>query len=577
MGDLGVERDAPLSSTLARLADIAEELGDAAAAREARQEHERVGDARFFVACVGQFKRGKSTLLNALLGEPILPVGVVPVTSVVTILRYGDAPRATVEFADGRREAIACADVVDFVDERRNPENRRGAAVVDLCVAADMLRGGLCLVDTPGLGSVHAANTAATEAFVPRIDVALVVVGPDPPISGVELDLIEEVARDARQLVVVMNKADLTSGDQARELLAFTADAIATRLQRSPGRIFSVSARERTEMGTATRDWAALEAHLRRLPLDHKEQILTAAAQRAIRRIGRRLAAELREQEAALRQPLVDTQQRAERLRRALAEADRSLRDLHVLFGRVEVDLGSTFEARRRRFVDRAGPVLRDELVRWVSGRYRNTSRQKLGDAVMEQARTLADAAVSNWLQESRPMADQLYRDAMSRFVRLAGEFLANVAGDLAEGLTTATLESGLDVPGHFYFTNLMPIASRSPLAWLVDRLAPRQIFETRATVAAQAYGARLLTSNSHRVENDFKARTHESRRLLERAIRSRLTETVASAERALALAVSKERMTEGDVSARLNRLGLLAMEMDHVANWNSRPPVTAS
>jgi ribosome biogenesis GTPase A len=558
-----IAASASATETLGRLADIAGELGDAVAAREARQERERVGDARFFVACVGQFKRGKSTLLNALLGRPILPVGVVPVTSVVTILRYGDAPHATVEFTDGRREAIAFADMIDFVDERRNAGNRRGAAAVELYVAADTLRDGLCLVDTPGLGSVHAANTTATEAFVPRIDVALVIVGPDPPISGVELDLVEEVAREAREIVVVMNKADLTSGDQARELLAFTTTAIAARLQRAPERIFSVSARERIDIGTATRDWAALEDHLRRLPLDHRERLLHGTARRAIRRIGLRVAAELRAQASALQQPLTETQQRVDRLRRALAEADRSLRDLHVLFDQVEAELGSTFEARRRMFVDSAAPTLREELRAWVSARWLDGGRQTMRDAAMERARTLAETIVNAWLQENRPVADQLYRDAMSRFVRLADGFLARVAGDVEEGVAMTAFESGLEVPGHFYFTNLMPIASRNPATWLMDTLAPRRVFARRVTAAAETYAHRLLVSNSHRVENDFKARTRESRRLLERAIRTRLTEATASAERALALAIAKEQLTEVQVRERVQRLRRLATVVD--------------
>jgi hypothetical protein len=66
-------------------------------------------------------KRGKSTLINALVGQSVLPVGVVPVTSVVTILRHADRPGAFVYFVDGRTASVAVEDVGAFIDERRNP------------------------------------------------------------------------------------------------------------------------------------------------------------------------------------------------------------------------------------------------------------------------------------------------------------------------------------------------------------------------------------------------------------------------------------------------------------------------
>jgi ABC-type uncharacterized transport system ATPase component len=69
---------------LRELGRLAAELGAESAAEEAAALAERIAEGRFHVACVGQFKRGKSTLLNALVGAPILPSGVVPVTAVVT-------------------------------------------------------------------------------------------------------------------------------------------------------------------------------------------------------------------------------------------------------------------------------------------------------------------------------------------------------------------------------------------------------------------------------------------------------------------------------------------------------------
>src|ERR1035437_5775483 len=86
-------------SQLAALASIADELGAERIANETRALAERVGEGRFYLACVGQFKRGKSTLLDALVGESILPTGVTPVTSVPTVVRYGKERSARVRMS----------------------------------------------------------------------------------------------------------------------------------------------------------------------------------------------------------------------------------------------------------------------------------------------------------------------------------------------------------------------------------------------------------------------------------------------------------------------------------------------
>ena len=78
------------SDRIAELAQLAEEAGAPEIATDAGALVERLAEGRFYVACVGQFKRGKSTLLNALVGRPLLPVGVVPITTALTVLRHGD-------------------------------------------------------------------------------------------------------------------------------------------------------------------------------------------------------------------------------------------------------------------------------------------------------------------------------------------------------------------------------------------------------------------------------------------------------------------------------------------------------
>jgi len=99
----------------------------------------RLTEERFHLAILGQFKRGKSTLVNAFLGEPLLPASVVPLTSIPTFLRPGPKRLLRIFFLDGRGEEfpdLSCAQAADllarYVTEERNPENKLGLARVEV-------------------------------------------------------------------------------------------------------------------------------------------------------------------------------------------------------------------------------------------------------------------------------------------------------------------------------------------------------------------------------------------------------------------------------------------------------------
>jgi ribosome biogenesis GTPase A len=141
-------------AALYRLAELASEFGLESVASTARCTAERVSAGQFYVACVGQFKRGKSTLLNALIGHPVLPTAVVPVTSVPTIIRYGKRLSARVRLQNETWMEIAVSAVEEYVSEGKNPENLKGVVGVEIFVPSPLLETGMCLVDTPGLGSV---------------------------------------------------------------------------------------------------------------------------------------------------------------------------------------------------------------------------------------------------------------------------------------------------------------------------------------------------------------------------------------------------------------------------------------
>ncbi len=164
----------------------------------ASQCHElmvKLAEDRFTLAVVGQFKRGKSSLMNALIGRELLPTGVLPLTSAITILRFGPREQIVISWqhSDFQREEPISA-LADYVTEQGNPGNRKKVRAVYVEAASPFLRRGLEFVDTPGIGSAIEANTATTCAFIPKCDAVVFVTGVDAPMTEVESDFLRDCA-----------------------------------------------------------------------------------------------------------------------------------------------------------------------------------------------------------------------------------------------------------------------------------------------------------------------------------------------------------------------------------------------
>jgi GTP-binding protein EngB required for normal cell division len=168
------------------------------------------------VAVLGRFKAGKSSFLNHLVGRQILPVGVIPVTTVVTEISYGREERAEVRYVDGRSEVVSPSVIGDYIDETRNPENRKHVSLVRIELPSLQRFRGVRFVDTPGLESVLAHNTDASREWLPNVGLAVVAVGVDPPLSQRDIELIRELDRYTPNVSLLLTKVDVLD-DSERE------------------------------------------------------------------------------------------------------------------------------------------------------------------------------------------------------------------------------------------------------------------------------------------------------------------------------------------------------------------------
>jgi len=224
------------------LREVARALGASSLVQHLTQDVEAKLEAdRFFLVVVGEFNHGKTALVNALLGEEVLPVGVTPTTAVIHQLSYADAPSARVVRPSGEIEAFPLESLADFASGKA----RAGESVahVEIGYPAELLRERVVLVDTPGVNDLSLTRADITYGYLPRADAVLFVLDAGQPLKESEREFLEkQLDRAGRDnLLFVINKSDLWTEEEQAEALAYVRQRLADLLEEPA--VFAVSAK----------------------------------------------------------------------------------------------------------------------------------------------------------------------------------------------------------------------------------------------------------------------------------------------------------------------------------------------
>jgi GTP-binding protein EngB required for normal cell division len=186
------------------------------------------------VAVLGRFKAGKSSFLNHFIGRNVLPVGVVPVTAVVTEIRYGAREEARLHHHDGRDPEIPLDQIGGYISEKENPENTKQVDLISVELPELRRFRGLKFVDTLGLESALSHNTQTSLDWLPNVGLALVAVSVDPPLSQRDIDLLKSLYQFTPKVAVLLTKADLLSGPELNEVVEYVRAQLAKSLPGIP-------------------------------------------------------------------------------------------------------------------------------------------------------------------------------------------------------------------------------------------------------------------------------------------------------------------------------------------------------
>ncbi|HWO59095.1 MAG TPA: dynamin family protein [Umezawaea sp.] len=347
------------------------------------QTRQRLLDPAVRVLVVGEFKQGKSHLINAIVNAPVCPVDDDVATSVPTVVRYAESPNVVLVGETSVRTEVPVEQLADHVSEAGNPGNRRGLRHAEVGIPRSVLAGGLCLVDTPGVGGLGSVHGATTMTALPSADAVLMVSDAAQEYTATELEFLRQAARVCPTVVCVLTKIDLYPdwrriAERDRAHLA-AADLSADLLPVSSVlRLHAV--REGDQALNHESGFPLLLNHLRDRIVGRAAELATRSVVHDVRGVALQLTTAMGAELTALRDPdraedllsgLRDAKRRADALRERSARWQQTLNDgVGDLISDVEYDLRDRMRKITRDAeaeLDGIDPMLVEEqFVGWV-------------------------------------------------------------------------------------------------------------------------------------------------------------------------------------------------------------------
>jgi GTP-binding protein EngB required for normal cell division len=551
----------PLAAALGELAA----LGTARDREQLEAVADRLDAARLRVLVAGEAKRGKSTLINALLGRAVLPAGVTPLTAVATTVRYGDDPRAEVLFLDGHQEKQPLTALTDLVTERGNARNWRRIAGVTVYLSAPVLAGGVELVDTPGTGSVYEWDTEAAHEALRSMDAAVFVLSADPPVSASERDLLSTVAGLSVTTFAVLNKADHLDAPGLAEAAEFTRQVV--NESGHADRVYPMSARAALDGHDA--GFAAFEADFTAYLSSRRQADLRLSAVAQARRIASSLLDEVALTRRAAQMRAGDAAGRVEQFAGRLAEVTVHSRDavavVNTESGQLLFALNDAADAAALRL----GRQISGQLDALLDGELSASRPAEIERRGRERLSGLAVTAAEAWRQEQREAIEARLARVDARLaadLQAELDVLRDAAAELL-GLHLAIPEPGgrLAENQRFFYATGGDVGQTELLAGAVRRWLPGEAGRRAVREHLRREAAVLAAKQLGRARGDLQYRLAEATRVLVRVVEQRYADGTDRIRSALQAAADRREASAAEAAQMEHELSGREAALQHV------------
>jgi ribosome biogenesis GTPase A len=564
-------KSAILAST-ASIRAIAEQRQNSNAITEIEALDEKLSANRFYLAVLGQFKRGKTTLINSLLGADILPVAVVPLTSIITILSYGKEPEVVVHFLSGATRQIGMEDLEQYVTERHNPQNAKGVKHVDVRYPSPYLKDGILLVDTPGVGSTYQHNTEVTHSFLARVDAAIFLVSVDPPITQAEAEFLRRTKEEVHHFFFVLNKIDLMTEAEMQESLAFTRTQIEQQTGLGAIELFPMSARmaiEGKKTGNDERFRASglvqFEQTLRSFLMKDKGLVLLESSISDVLRVASdlRFAIEVEVKAAAV--PLAELQQKQSLLAAELEKIEQERSDMNVLLSNEINRLVGEVESDLNQRVEESVPSVRKRLLEFYSARA-NAGRSELGRLLDDFMKEQVEAVFNAWrLAEDHKMT-KVFAAMSSRFTEKTNAIIRNI-----RAVTSRLFDIGVET-----FESPESLRAETHLVYKVDPLfyftidkipfvLPKFLFRSYVLSKMQEKIKMELYRNAGRIRYDYLERIEKSTNEFRKSLNLKIDATLSGIQQAIEHAIAARRSSSKEYEQQMDVFRRYSQELESI------------
>ncbi|HTP67199.1 MAG TPA: dynamin family protein [Geobacteraceae bacterium] len=536
---------------------------------------DKLSSHAFNLLVVGQFNRGKTTLINALIGEALLPVGVIPLTSVVTVLSFGEKPVIKVCFQDGHCVETTPESLDGYVTEKGNPHNVKGVREVAVSYPSPWLKEGICLVDTPGIGSVYSHNTDLAYRYLPKADAVLFLLSADQPVSQAECDFLRDVREYADRIFFLLNKADYLSETELREAVTFAQTTIAETMGRETF-VAPVSARLALD-GKLTGSPELIEKSL--LPLfsttlhtflqKEKGQVLIGSVSRNLLRIISQARFRFDLELASLKTPLAELQEKI----RTFEEEKRE-----VMLAREEYGILLEGEAKRllQKIVEPDLAAVKTDLIQQVAvvverrfNEHQALPARQLSDALEQEIILQIREAFDSWRSAEDEKVGGEFEVLCSRITARINETIDELFSFSAElfaiPFAAVQADSLWAVESGFYYKFWSEPGSLMMFTSSVLLALPRFISDRLILKRMKEHVQEMVDMQSGRVRYDFAVRLDKSVQAFRREMLRRIEATVENIETALEKGTRLRDSGEREFSSRSKTLQEAVAKLDEI------------
>ena len=195
-----------------------------------KQQLEKAQYGSVSLMVCGEFKRGKSTFINAFLGEDLCPTDVGIATSVISLIRYGKERKVVRFYSDGDMSNLKSEDI-SFSDIEKYAKGSAleidNTIMLQIEIPSPKLQSGLVLIDTPGVGGLDPRHLYLTLYVMPQADVVLFVTDSSEPMSSTEMGFYaEKILAYSKQNLIILNKSDLKTKEEIDNIISDTKKKI---------------------------------------------------------------------------------------------------------------------------------------------------------------------------------------------------------------------------------------------------------------------------------------------------------------------------------------------------------------